>query len=34
VPVRLRPAVAGGTVAALFVFHLFAFGLVVGRFYA
>ena len=25
---RVRPAVAGGTVAALFVFHLFAFGLV------
>lgn len=34
VPVRIRPTVAGGTVAALFVVHLFAFGLVIGRFYA
>ena len=34
VPARVRPAVAGGTVAALFVFHLFAFGLVLSRFYA
>lgn len=34
VPARMRPAIAGGTVAALFVFHLFAFGLVLSRFYA
>jgi 4-amino-4-deoxy-L-arabinose transferase-like glycosyltransferase len=34
VPARVRPAVAGGTVAGLFVFHLFAFGLVLSRFYA
>jgi hypothetical protein len=34
VPARVRPAVAGGTVAGLFVFHLFAIGLVVMRFYA
>jgi len=34
VPTRMRAAVAGGTVAGLFVFHLFAIGLVVARFYA
>ena len=34
VPARARPAIAGGTVAALFVFQLFAIGLVAGRFYA
>jgi 4-amino-4-deoxy-L-arabinose transferase-like glycosyltransferase len=34
VPERLRGAATGATVAGLFVFHLFALGLVIERFYA
>jgi 4-amino-4-deoxy-L-arabinose transferase-like glycosyltransferase len=34
VPVRLRAAVTGSAIAGLLVFHLFALGLVVARFYA
>ncbi len=34
VPERLRGAATGATIAGLFVFHLFALGLVIERFYA